>query len=279
MVRVCIVIQGGTLVTVVPERRLALLGGGFSTDDDGLLDDWVFGQVTVPRPKVCFIPTASGDAPAYVEKFFEACRSRSCEPSVLQLFRRELDDDELRTFLLSQDVVYVGGGNTANMLAVWRAHGVDQLLREVFDRGTLLCGISAGANCWAEGSHTDSFGPLTHLSDGLSLLSGSVCPHYDSEPGRRSSYQAAVASRALPAGWAVEDGVGALFANGRLTDCVTRTPGALLYRVEPDTDSGVSEQALPCRLLARTHQINERASTGEGPGDTRRVPFASRTLA
>ncbi|MFE6554251.1 Type 1 glutamine amidotransferase-like domain-containing protein [Streptomyces sp. NPDC004096] len=236
-------------MAVIAERRLALLGGGFSTDGDGLLDDWALDQVPVPRPKMCFIPTASGDAPAYIEQFFEAYQSRSCESSVLCLFRRELNDDALRTFLLSQDVVYVGGGNTANMLAVWRAHGVDRLLCEAFNRGTLLCGISAGANCWAEGSHTDSFGPLTHLSDGLGLLSGSVCPHYDSEPGRRSSYQEAVANDALPAGWAVEDGVGALFTGGLLTDSVTRTPQTCLYRVEPSGDSGVKEQAMQCRLL------------------------------
>ncbi|OIJ88028.1 peptidase E [Streptomyces monashensis] len=241
-------------MAVIPERRLALLGGGFSTDDDGLLDDWVLDQVRAPRPKVCFVPTASGDAPAYVEQFLAAYQARSCDPSVLQLFRRDLDDDDLRTFLLSQDVVYVGGGNTANLLAVWRAHGVDRLLREAFEHGTLLCGISAGANCWAESSHTDSFGPLTHLSDGLGVLSGSVCPHYDSEPGRRSSYQTAVANHALPAGWAVEDGVGALFTDGQLTDTVTRTPQAQLYRVEPDGDNGAKEQALPCRLLVPAHQ-------------------------
>ncbi|MET7640891.1 peptidase E [Streptomyces sp. NPDC005438] len=251
-------------MSVVPERRLALLGGGFSTDDDGLLDDWVLDQVPVARPRVCFVPTASGDAPAYIEQFSEAYPSRSCEPSVLHLFRRELDDDALRTFLLSQDVVYVGGGNTANMLAVWRAHGVDRLLREAFDRGALLCGISAGANCWAEGSHTDSFGPLTHLADGLGLLSGSVCPHYDSEPGRRSSYRAAVADRALPAGWAVEDGVGALFAEGLLTDSVTRTPEACLYRVEPDGDGGVDERAMRCRPLVPAQQPTSTACSGQG---------------
>ncbi|MFH8621777.1 Type 1 glutamine amidotransferase-like domain-containing protein [Streptomyces vietnamensis] len=239
-------------MAAVPERRLALLGGGFSTDDDGLLDDWVLGQVRAARPRVCFVPTASGDAPGYVEQFLAAYRSRSCEAGVLPLFRRELDDDALRTFLLSQDVVYVGGGNTANLLAVWRAHGVDRLLCEAYERGTLLCGISAGANCWAEGSHTDSFGSLTHLSDGLGLLPGSVCPHYDSEPGRRASYRAAVATGSLAAGWAVEDGVGALFTGGRLTDAVSRTPQARLFRVEPDEDGGVSERALPCRPLGIT---------------------------
>ncbi|MFD7710603.1 Type 1 glutamine amidotransferase-like domain-containing protein [Streptomyces sp. NPDC059786] len=237
-------------MAAVPQRRLALLGGGFSIDGDGLLDDWVLGQARTSRPRVCFVPTASGDAPGYVEQFLSAFRARPCDPGVLPLFRRELDDAALRTFLLAQDIVYVGGGNTANLLAVWRAHGVDRLLREAYDRGTLLCGISAGANCWAEGSHTDSFGPLTHLPDGLGLLPGSVCPHYDSEPGRRPSYRTAVATGALPAGWALEDGVGALFTDGRPTDAVTRTPRARLYRVEPDDDTTTAvEHPVPCRPL------------------------------
>jgi dipeptidase E len=233
------------------ERRLALLGGGFSTDDDGFLDDWVLGHARDSRPKVCFVPTASGDAPGYTERFLAAFQPRDCEPGVLSLFRRELDDDALRTFVLAQDVVYVGGGNTANLLAVWRAHGVDRLLREAYDRGVLLCGISAGANCWADSSHTDSYGPLTALRDGLGLLSGSVCPHYDSEPGRRSSYTAAVATGALPAGWALEDGVGALFADGTLTETVSRAPRAHVYRVEPDGRGGTTESALACRLLPK----------------------------
>jgi peptidase E len=230
-------------------RRLALLGGGFSTDEDGLLDDWVLGHARTPRPKVCFLPTASGDASAYIDKFLAAFRDRpDCEPSVLRLFERELDDDALRAFLLAQDVVHVGGGNTANLLAVWRVHGVDRLLREAYDQGTLLCGISAGANCWAAGSLTDSFGPLTFLSDGLGLLPGSVCPHYDSEPGRRPSYRSAVAAGALPAGWALDDGTGALFTDGRLTEAVSRAPGASVYRV---TGGGgeADERALPCRAL------------------------------
>lgn len=239
-------------MSVATTPRLALLGGGFSTDDDGLLDNWLLGHARTSRPKVCFIPTASGDAPAYIDRFLTAFRSRACEPSVLPLFQRELDDKALRAFLLSQDVVYVGGGNTANLLAVWRVHGVDGLLREAYDGGTLLCGISAGANCWAEGSHTDSFGPLTFLPDGLGLLPGSVCPHYDSEPGRRSGYQAAVATGELSAGWAVEDGVGALFTDGALTEAVTRAPQARLYRVEPDGNGGAKERVVPCRLLPHT---------------------------
>ncbi|MFJ2923686.1 Type 1 glutamine amidotransferase-like domain-containing protein [Streptomyces massasporeus] len=235
-----------------PARGVALLGGGFSTDEDGLLDDWLLSHARSSRPKVCFVPTASGDAPAYVDQFLSAFKPRDCEPSVLPLFRRQLDDAALRTFLLSQDVVYVGGGNTANLLAVWRAHGVDQVLREAYDRGALLCGISAGANCWAQGSHTDSFGPLTFLQDGLGLLPGSVCPHYDSEPGRRTSYRESVATGMLSSGWAVEDGVGALFVDGCLQEAVSLRPGAHLYRVQADEDHGTLERALPCRVLDGT---------------------------
>ncbi|MGX1675457.1 Type 1 glutamine amidotransferase-like domain-containing protein [Streptomyces sp. NPDC055400] len=240
---------GEVLVTVVPERRLILLGGGFSTDADGLLDDWVLESSRAARPRVCFVPTASGDNPGYFERFLAAFQARDCEAGVLPLFRRELDDEGVRALLLSQGIVYVGGGNTANLLAVWRAHGVDLLLREAYDRGTLLCGISAGANCWADASHTDSFGPLTFLSDGLGLLPGSVCPHYDSEPGRRASYRATVATGALPGGWALDDGVGALFTNGRLADAVTRIPQARLYRVEPAGGGVAAEQTRACRLL------------------------------
>ncbi|KUN19783.1 peptidase S51 dipeptidase E [Streptomyces antibioticus] len=232
------------------ESRVALLGGGFSTDDDGLLDDWMLGHARTPRPRVCFLPTASGDAVGYAESFLAAFEARrNCAPSVLSLFRRELDDEELRSHLLAQDVIYVGGGNTANLLAVWRTHGVDRLLREAYARGTLLCGISAGANCWARASHTDSFGPLTALPDGLGLLPGSVCPHYDSEPGRRPSYQRSVATGALPDGWALEDGTGALFTDGLVTEVVTRDPAAQVYRVERDGTGGVRELPLVGRLL------------------------------
>ncbi len=236
-------------MTVVPERRIALLGGGFSTDEDGVLDDWLLGHARSARPKVCFVPTASGDAPGYVERFLAAFGPRACEPSVLPLFQRESDDEGLRAFLLAQDVVYVGGGNTANLLAVWRAHGVDRLLREAHERGTLLCGISAGANCWAESSLTDSYGPLTHLPDGLGLLPGSVCPHYDGEPGRRPVYRSAVAAGTLPPGWALDDGAAALFTDGRLTEAVTRLPSARVHRVEPSPSGAPTEQALFCRSL------------------------------
>jgi len=226
---------------------IALLGGGFSDDPDTLLDDFVLEASGRPRPKVCFLPTASGDAPGYIEGFHAAFAARACEPVHLELFRRSVTD--LRAFVLAQDIVYVGGGNTANMLAVWRVHGLDTILREAYGAGVLLCGISAGACCWFEAAYSDSFGPPVPLADGLGLLPGSLCPHYDSEPARRPGYLAAVNDRALPGGWAVDDGAAALFAGGRLVDVVTRRPGATLRRVDIGADGAAAEAVRPARLL------------------------------
>ncbi|MER0479102.1 peptidase E [Streptomyces sp. Edi2] len=227
---------------------IALLGGGFSGDPDTLLDDFVLETAGRPRPKVCFLPTASGDAPGYIEGFHAAFAGRGwCEPSHLELFRRTVTD--LRSFVLAQDIVYVGGGNTANLLAVWRVHGLDAILREAYAAGVLLCGISAGACCWFETAFSDSFGPPVPLADGLGLLPGSLCPHYDGEPERRPGYLAAVNDRALPAGWAVDDGATGVFTDGRLTDVVTRRPGATLHRVSVGRDGSVEEVAQTARQL------------------------------
>jgi peptidase E len=226
--------------------RIALLGGGFSMDPDTLLDDWLFGLVPTPRPRVCFLPTASGDAEVYVQRFHAAMDSR-CEASTLGLFVR--DGRDPRAMLLAQDIIYVGGGNTANELAVWRVHGVDKALVEAYHAGVLLCGISAGMICWFESCLTDSFGPVAVLHDGLGLLPGSACPHYDSEPTRRPSYLRAVASGELPSGWALDDGAAALFTDGRLVESVARRSGAHLRRVQAETGGCVAETAIEARLL------------------------------
>lgn len=234
-------------MTATPTPALVLLGGGFSHDSDPLLDDFVLAASGRPRPRICFLPTASGDAPGYVERFHTAFDGRDCEPSHLELFHRTVDD--LRAFVLAQDIVYVGGGNTANMLAVWRTHGLDSVLREAWAAGVLLCGISAGACCWFESAFSDSFGPAAPLADGLGLLPGSLCPHYDSEPGRRPGYLAAVGGGALPGGWAVDDGAAALFAGGRPVEVVTRKPGATLHRVTAGADGAAREAAQAARVL------------------------------
>ena len=158
-------------------RRIAAMGGGgFSMEPrNPRLDRWLLSLTGKRRPRVLFVPTASGDWAGYIARFHRAFAKHACEPSHLQLFDRTVRN--LRDFVLRQHIVYVGGGSTANMLAVWRLHGLDAILREAWENGTLLCGVSAGANCWFESSLTDSFGrPLRPLRDGLALLAGSFCP-------------------------------------------------------------------------------------------------------
>ena len=228
-------------------RQIALLGGGFSDDPDTLVDDFLLAAVDRARPKVCFVPTASGDSAGYIDRFYTAFGPRDCTPMHLSLFRRERTD--LEDLVLSQNIVYVGGGNTANLLALWRLHGLDRVMRKAYENGVLLCGISAGAACWFEACLTDSFGEPAPMRDGLGLLRGSMCPHYDSEPERRPALHAAVGAGDLPGGWALDDGVIALFRDGEPASVATRVPGAALHRVDPDGAAGVRETTFPAAAL------------------------------
>ena len=230
------------------ERHVVAMGGGGFSMDDPVLDRYVVDLVDRPRPRVCFLPTATSSAPTYVMRFVEAFPSSSFEPSFLDLFDRTVSD--LDGFLADQDVIYVGGGNTANLLAVWRAHGLDRALAAAWEAGVVLCGMSAGANCWFEGSTTDSFllGNADALPDGLGLLPGSFCPHYHGEPERRPSYRALVASGALPSGIACDDFAAAHFVGTELHETVASRAGAQAYRVARG-DDGASEEPVETRPL------------------------------
>ena len=198
------------------------------------------------RPRVCFVPTASGDSATYVATFYAAFAQRA-EASHLALFGRTVDD--LERFVLDQDVIYVGGGNTANMLAVWRVHGLDRLLARAWADGTVLAGTSAGANCWFEASSTDSFGPLAALPDGLGFLAGSHSPHYDGEPGRRPLFRDLIGRGILPDGYASDDGAALVFEGRELAEVVASLPGARAYRVVRAAAGVAEETELPTRYL------------------------------
>ncbi len=230
------------------ERRIVAMGGGGFSDDDPVLDRYVLDLVDAARPKVCFVPTASGDIPPYLVSFYEAFPARSFETAVLRLFQRQVGD--LDAFLGEQDVIYVGGGNTANLLDVWRRHGVDRALSAAWGAGVVLCGVSAGANCWFEASTTDSFmvGRADPLLDGLGLLSGSFSPHFDSEPARRPRFHELVGTGELPDGLACDDFAAVRFEGTRLVEAVASRPGAGAYRVVL-ASSGPTEERLSVRAL------------------------------
>ena len=223
-------------------------GGGFSGDDPQtgrLIDDFALGLTGQDTPRVCFIPTAGGDTESYIELFHNAFGGGRARPSHLRLFQREVVD--LESFLLGQHAICVGGGNTANMLAVWRVHGVDRILAEAWRRDIVLFGLSAGGLCWFEGGSTDSFGPLAPLRDGLGFLPGSFCPHYDGEPERRPTYHRFVAE-GLPAGYAADDQAALHFRGRELAEAVAAHPDAAAYRVSL-SGGRVEEQRLPIRAL------------------------------
>ena len=189
-----------------------------------------------------FLPTASGDSADYLLTFYQQLAGVDCEPTHLALFERTVAD--IAALIASQDVVIVGGGNTANMLAVWRLHGVDRALRDAYGAGTILTGWSAGCLCWFEGGVTDSFTPdLGPLRDGLGILTGSACPHYDSEERRALVYAREIAA-GLPPGIALDDGVMASFENERLVEVVSGREGGRAFRVDAKGEHPLSVGAL-----------------------------------
>jgi peptidase E len=202
-----------------------------------------------PKPRACVLNTAMGDDPGTFVRMYSWLSGNSARPSHLQLFPMpNVSDPE--DLLLSQDVIFVGGGSVANLMAVWRVHGLDRIMRQAWQQGTVLAGVSAGALCWFEGGTTDSFGPeLRPFTAGIAMLPGSYCPHYSSEPGRRPLYESLVADGSLPAGIACDDGTAAHFAGTALAGIVADRPGAFGYRVEQDGAGGAAETRLPARLL------------------------------
>lgn len=215
------------------------------------LDLYVLQAAGVERPKVCFLPHASSDEARYCLNFFTAFARYDCTPSTMSLFTTPPKAD-MEAFLHAQDVIYVGGGNTKSMLAVWREWELDRILRSCYDHGVVLAGISAGANCWFDAYITDSASQeLDALTNGLGILSGTFCPHYNGEEQRRPTFHRLVANGTVPDGIACDDGVAAHYIDGHLYTAVASTPYAQAYHVR-NTPSGVSEESIPTHHLHPT---------------------------
>jgi peptidase E len=211
---------------------LAMGGGGFTMEPGNpLLDDFVLSLAERDEPRVLFLPTASGDTTAQINAFLDRFAGRPCTHEHLSLFRLRDAGRPLREIVLEQDIIYAGGGSMRNLLAIWRAHGLDALLLEAWRQGTVLAGLSAGAMCWFEAGVTRSSGPPEPLA-GLGLLAGSLSVHADGEPERLPVWLAGVRDGSLPGGWAVDDGVGLVFRGTRLERAVSSRPGAGAQRVD-----------------------------------------------
>src|SRR3954447_4483283 len=209
----------------------AMGGGGVLTEPaDAALERYVLDLAAPAEPRICFLPTASGDPQDAIVRFHAAFDPLPCRPSALDLFRLHGRDLDLRAHLLAQHIVYVGGGSMRNLLAIWHEHALDRILPEAWERGVALCGLSAGSMCWFRYGVTKS-GGMPEVVSGLGLIPASNSVHWSAQPDRRAAYEAAVAGGLEP-GWGVDDGAGLRFTGTDLTEAVTARAEAAAYRVQ-----------------------------------------------
>jgi dipeptidase E len=209
----------------VAGQQIVAIGGGKMCRE---MAEYVVGLTALERPRVLYIGTAMAEDPENALVVYDRF-SGLADVSRLDFFPWPPED--LRAVVIESDVVFVGGGNTANMLAIWRLHGVDELLREALERGVVLSGSSAGGICWFEHGVTDSFGPQLDAMDCLGFLPGSFCPHWDDEELRKPRYQELL-KNGLAGGYAADAGVGLRFVDGELEEAVACEEGSKAYRVE-----------------------------------------------
>ncbi|WHY87371.1 peptidase E [Neobacillus novalis] len=209
---------------------IALGGGGFSMEPENpLLDIYVLKQADKSVPSICFLPTASGDAENYIKRFYQAFEKLDSSASHLSLFNPPTRD--LEDFILTKDIIYVGGGNTKNLLILWKEWGLDKILKKAWEQGVVLAGISAGSICWFEEGVTDSYGDKLEPIRALGFLKGSNCPHYDGESVRRPTYHKLVQDGRIQPGIAADDGVAVHFIDQEITRVVSSRPNAEAYHV------------------------------------------------
>ncbi|MBK6864593.1 MAG: peptidase E [Ideonella sp.] len=237
-------------------RILAIGGGGFLMESEpSPIDALVLRLTAKTKPRICFVPTPSGDLPEHIEKFYSAFSPEACYPSHLSFFRPpspgSLPLASFREHLLAQDAIYVGGGNTKSALGVWREWGAGEVFAQAYAVGILLAGVSAGAMCWFEAGLTDSYwGAGYQPLPCLGLLPGGCGVHYHSDPDRTSRLHAAVAVSAVPPSVAIDDFAAVLFENEVVSKAFSWAPGACAYRVALQ-DGRAAETALKCTGLTR----------------------------
>jgi dipeptidase E len=219
---------------------IALGGGGFSMEENTAFDRYIVDQAGKANPRVCFLPTASGDADSYVLKFYQAFSGLDCRPSTLSLFRPPTTD--LENFVLEKDVIYVGGGNTRSMLCLWREWGLDHILQRAYQAGVMMAGISAGGVCWFEQCITDSYPGELRMLPCLGFLSGSFSPHYDSAPGRRPTFHRLVQTGMIKSGFAADNSAGIHFIDEQPVAYICSFDSPRVYHVRLENGKIIEEE-------------------------------------
>ena len=225
------------LNAITMQRILAIGGGGFLMEDEpSPIDDYILRLTGKDKPRVCFISTPSGDLPSHIDKFYAAFDDRRCEPSHLAFFRQTTPGAiplaGFEKYLLAQDAIFIGGGNTKSALAVWRGWGLDIALSQALATGVLLSGMSAGAMCWFQYGLTDSFWGASHRAlSCLGLLRGGCSVHHNSDPKRRIALNAAIEESTIPPSIAIDDHAAVLYENGVVHKVVSWRAGSTAYQV------------------------------------------------
>ncbi len=215
---------------MIKRQVIALGGGGFSMEPENpLLDNYILKQSLAKMPKICFLATASGDSQNYIQRFYNCYDNKKCIPSHLALFNAHTH--KIEEFILEQDIIFVGGGNTRNMLILWQAWGLDKILTKAYQKGIILSGISAGSICWFEQGLTDSIPNQLSSLDGLGLLKGSNCPHFDGEAERQDAYKEKIKNNIMKSGIACDDGVALHYINEKLERIVASSKGKFAYKI------------------------------------------------
>ena len=213
------------------KQIIAIGGGGFGRNPKNLdIENYIIDNARVSRPKICFIPTATGEDKSYIVNFYKAFSKLHCIPSHLEFFARTPD---LRNLILDQDIVFVGGGNTKSMLAVWNEWGLPKLLKQAYINGSVLAGVSAGAICWFNRGVTDSWANSLKIMDCLGFVDGNCCPHYDEEEERRPAVHKFLKNGKLEQCYAIEGGCAIHCVDGEIQNAVSFTPNKKAFFITP----------------------------------------------
>lgn len=230
----------------VVKRIPAVSHGALGRPDANLsLLRYLIGLTGKKNPSICLLPTATGDAVTTIALFLETLSNLECRPRIQRTYISSRSLGSFETLLLGSDAIFVSGGNTLNMLAIWKAQGIDRILRTAWERGIVLAGESAGSICWFEQGSTDSRPGSITAMDCLGFLKGSNCPHYDAEKERRPIYHRMVASGEIAPGIAIDEGVALLYEDMRLARIVSARQSAWAWSVKAEDGKAVEERLTP----------------------------------